>query len=156
MSGTDAAAPSCEGACYCGAVRIAVAGAPRVAAYCHCRSCRTWQGAPINAWTIWREDQVTLTGGPLTRSRVSEQSERLACAECGGAVGNRKPARGMIVIYAAQMVDAGMPFEPAFHLFHAERVMDVADGLPKYRTMPEAFGGDGALDPEPEMTGWRR
>ena len=126
-----------------------------VAAYCHCRSCRTWQGAPINAWTIWPKARVRLAGGDLVRSAASDASERLSCAACGGAVGNRKPKRNLMVIYAAQMADAVMPFEPAFHIYHEERVMDVADGLPKFRTLPKAFGGDDMRDPEPERTGWR-
>ena len=70
-------------------------------------------------------------------------------------MGNRKPKSGMIVVYAAQMADFGLSFTPAFHIYHEERVMDLADGLPKYRTMPKMFGGDDALDPEPARTGWR-
>ncbi len=156
MTNENTAPLSREGSCYCGAVRITVTGAPKVAAYCHCRSCRTWQGVPINAWTIWPAAQVEISGGEIVRSSVKTSSERMSCAACGGAVGNVKPQRDMIVVYAAQMADAGMPFEPMFHVYHEERVMDVADGLPKYRNLPKAFGGDDMQDPEPERTGWRR
>jgi hypothetical protein len=34
------------GRCFCGAVEVAVSGTPEAMGYCHCRSCRSWSGAP--------------------------------------------------------------------------------------------------------------
>jgi hypothetical protein len=41
-----------NGACFCGAVEIAVHGDPIDMGYCHCTSCRTYSGAPLVAFTI--------------------------------------------------------------------------------------------------------
>ena len=35
--------------------------------------------------------------------------------------------------------------EPQLHIFYGERVMDVADDLPKFKDLPEPFGGTGEL-----------
>src|SRR3569833_2373880 len=41
------------GGCFCGAVEIEVSGAPEAMGYCHCRSCRSWSGGPVNAFSLW-------------------------------------------------------------------------------------------------------
>ena len=41
------------GNCFCGAVEIEVSGAPEAMGYCHCRSCRSWSGGPVNAFSLW-------------------------------------------------------------------------------------------------------
>ena len=46
---------SYKGACFCGAVEIEVTGAPEVMGYCHCRSCRSWSGGPVNAFMLWNQ-----------------------------------------------------------------------------------------------------
>ena len=30
-----------------------VTGAPEAMGYCHCRSCRSWSGGPVNAFSLW-------------------------------------------------------------------------------------------------------
>ena len=45
-------------ACFCGAVRLELTGAPNVQAYCHCGSCRGWLGAPIHGATLWPTPNV--------------------------------------------------------------------------------------------------
>lgn len=47
------------GRCFCGAVEIAVTGAPVAMGYCHCASCRAWSAGPVNAFTLWKPDTVT-------------------------------------------------------------------------------------------------
>jgi hypothetical protein len=42
------------GSCFCGAVKIEVSGAPEAMGYCHCNSCRSWSGAPLNAFSLWK------------------------------------------------------------------------------------------------------
>jgi hypothetical protein len=55
--------PTYQGACFCGAITIEATGAPFVMGYCHCRSCRSWSAGPVNALTLWRENEVRVTGG---------------------------------------------------------------------------------------------
>src|SRR5213076_3528826 len=31
--------------------------------YCHCRSCRSWSGGPVNAFSLWPPEVVRITTG---------------------------------------------------------------------------------------------
>ena len=35
------------------------------------------------------------------------------------------------------------PFVPTMHLFYSEKMVHIKDGLPKFKDMPEPFGGSG-------------
>jgi hypothetical protein len=48
---------------FCGAVEIEVRGAPETMGYCHCRSCRSWSGGPVNAFSLWKPQAVRITAG---------------------------------------------------------------------------------------------
>ena len=52
-----------KGRCFCGAVEIEVEGAPEAMGYCHCQSCRSWSGGPLNAFSLWKPDAVKVTKG---------------------------------------------------------------------------------------------
>jgi hypothetical protein len=39
-----------KGECFCGAVHVEVSGEPEAMGYCHCASCRSWSGGPVNAF----------------------------------------------------------------------------------------------------------
>jgi hypothetical protein len=52
-----------SGECFCGAVKVEVSGDPEGMGYCHCRSCRSWSGGPVNAFTLWKPDAVRMTVG---------------------------------------------------------------------------------------------
>jgi hypothetical protein len=40
------------GNCFCGAVKLEVTGSPEAMGYCHCSSCRSWSGGPVNAFSL--------------------------------------------------------------------------------------------------------
>jgi hypothetical protein len=143
-----------RGKCYCGSVEVTVKGSPKSSAICHCHSCRKWHAAPINAWSIWKSDDVTISGDPVITSTQNEASGRVSCAKCGGCVANHKPRVNMTVVYAMTLADSGLVFAPASHIFYSERVMDFADSLPKFADMPERMGGSGKRLEEPEKTCW--
>ena len=52
-----------KGECFCKAVQVEVSGEPEGMGYCHCRSCRWWSAAPVNAFTLWKPDAVRITEG---------------------------------------------------------------------------------------------
>ena len=52
-----------RGECFCGAVKIEVTGEPQAMGYCHCRSCRSWSGGPVNAFSLWKPEDVKVTAG---------------------------------------------------------------------------------------------
>ena len=148
--------PKAHGQCYCGNVQVTVTGPAAVSGYCHCLECRKWHGAPINAFSVWPSTSVTIEGETLI-SEQSDASGRLSCRLCGGCVANLKPALKMTVVYPMTLAGAEDPlsFEPSFHIFYGERVMDLADGLPKFVALPPDFGGTGETVTEAGHTGWR-
>jgi hypothetical protein len=42
----------------------------------------------------------------------------------------------------------GSAFKPALHVHYGEKVMQVKDGLPKFKDFPKDFGGSGETLPE--------
>jgi hypothetical protein len=90
-------------------------------------------------------------------SEHSDASGRLSCRLCGGCVANLKPSLGMTVVYPMTLAgsEGTVAFEPSFHIFYGERVMDLTDGLPKFLGLPLDFGGTGELIAEGSQSGWR-
>src|SRR5205814_2837941 len=95
------------GACFCGAVEIEVTGAPEAMGYCHCRSCRSWSAGPINAFSLWKPENVRVTRGQdkLNTYNKTEVTFRQFCSDCGGHVMSRHPTFGLTDVYAATLPD---------------------------------------------------
>jgi hypothetical protein len=136
---------SYTGNCFCGAVEVAVSGAPVIMGYCHCDSCREWSAAPVNAFTIWPRDKVTVTkGGELIGTfNRTDRSFRKWCKTCGGHVFTEHPHMGVIDVYAG--IIRGFPFKAALHVHYQEAFLRVRDGLPKMKDLPKEFGGSGEV-----------
>lgn len=137
-----------RGSCFCGAVELTVTGKPEVMGYCHCDSCRSWGAAPINAFTLWKPEnvQVTKGEGDIGVFHKSEQSHRQFCVKCGGHLVTAHPPMKLVDVYAAVIPD--FPFDPAFHVNYGEKVVSMKDGLPKFNDMPAEAGGSGKTLPE--------
>ncbi len=133
------------GACFCGAVEIEVTGAPEAMGYCHCASCRSWSAGPVNAFTLWKPENVRVTKGrqSLGRYQKTEVSDRQFCTHCGGHVMTDHPTLGLTDVYAATI--PSLAFRPGVHVNYAETVLRMQDGLPKLRDFPAELGGSGQL-----------
>jgi hypothetical protein len=85
-----------KGECFCGAVHVEVSGEPEVMGYCHCRSCRSWSGGPVNAFTLWKPDAVRVTAGAehVAMFQKTEVSQRQYCRKCGGHLMANHPPLG--------------------------------------------------------------
>ena len=131
------------GECFCGAVKIETTGEPQAMGYCHCRSCRSWSGGPVNAFTLWAPDAVKVTAGAenLATHQKTELSQRQYCARCGGHLMTKHPTLGVIDVFAATL--PALAFQPGVHINYAETVLPLRDGLPKFRDFPKEFGGSG-------------
>ena len=131
------------GSCFCGSVKLNVAGAPEVMGFCHCASCRHWSAGPVNAFTLWKPDAVEITDGAdkIGTFNLTPHSFRKWCKNCGGHLFTEHPGMGMTDVYAAILPD--LDFKPAFHVHYAESVLAVRDGLLKFKNMPEEVGGSG-------------
>jgi hypothetical protein len=116
--------------------------------YCHCRSCRSWSGGPVNAFTLWKPDKVKVTAGAeqLATFEKTQMSLRQYCKKCGGHLMAKHPPLGLIDVFAATLPT--LAFRPGVHVNYAETVLPLRDGLPKLKDFPKEFGGSGAVVPE--------
>ena len=132
-----------QGRCFCGAVALEVDGAPEAMGYCHCRSCRSWSGGPVNAFSLWKPEAVKVTAGAehVATFEKSPLSQRQYCSKCGGHLMTRHPPLGLIDVFAATL--PSLDFKPGVHINYAETVLPMRDGLPKLRDFPADFGGSG-------------
>ena len=131
------------GKCFCGAVTIEVSGEPEAMGYCHCGSCRSWSGGPVNAFSLWKPEAVKVTSGAenLATFAKTPMSERQFCAKCGGHVMANHPPLGLVDVFSATLPT--LAFVPGVHVNYAESVLPMKDGLPKLKDFPESFGGSG-------------
>ena len=110
-----------KGSCFCGDVKLTVAGQPEAMAYCHCDSCRKWSAGPVSAFTLWKPSALEITEGldnmagfdknPLS-DESSVVSNRVWCKSCGGHLYTDHPMMGLIDIPA--VVIESFKFVPAF------------------------------------------
>ena len=137
-----------QGSCFCGAVRLEVDGEPAAMGYCHCASCRSWSGGPVNAFSLWAPSAVKVTAGAehVATYTKTPLSERKYCAKCGGHLMTNHPPLGMIDVFAATLPT--LAFTPGVHVNYAETVLPMKDGLPKLKDFPKEFGGSGEMVPE--------
>jgi len=136
------------GKCFCGAVEVEVNGAPEAMGYCHCNSCRSWSAAPVNAFTLWKPENVKITNGAefVGHYMKTERSDRQYCTKCGGHLMNHHPLLGLVDVYAATI--PSVQFRPGVHVNYAETVLPMKDGLPKLKDFPAELGGSGVAVPE--------
>jgi hypothetical protein len=137
-----------QGECFCGAVQVEVSGTPEAMGYCHCRSCRSWSGGPVNAFTLWKPEAVRITKGAedLATFQKSPLSQRQFCRKCGGHLMANHPPLGLVDVFSATLPT--LKFSPAVHVNYAETVLPMRDGLPKLKDFPKEFGGSGEILPE--------
>lgn len=136
------------GTCFCGAVQLEVTGDPVGMGYCHCASCRSWSAGPVNAFTLWKPENVKVTKGKefLVHFQKTPKSDRHFCTKCGGHLMTVHPTFGLTDVYAATI--PSVRFKPGVHVNYAETVLPMKDGLPKLRDFPKELGGSGQSVPE--------
>ena len=136
------------GECFCGAVKLEATGTPEGMGYCHCRSCRSWSGGPVNAFSLWKPDAVKVTRGAehVATYQKTPISQRQYCTKCGGHLMTAHPTLGLVDVFAATLPT--LSFAPGVHVNYAETVLPMKDGLPKFKDFPKEFGGSGDMASE--------
>jgi hypothetical protein len=134
-----------KGRCFCGAVEIAVEGAPEAMGYCHCESCRSWSAGPVNAYSLWKPDAVKITKGRDQVGMLAKTPavERQFCTTCGGHIMANHPPLGLVDVFYGTIPT--LDFKPAVHVNYQETVLPLKDGLPKFKDFPKEFGGSGEM-----------
>lgn len=132
-----------QGRCFCGAVEFNVSGAPVGMGYCHCESCRSWSAGPVNAFTLWQPEALTITRGAdnIGTFNKTPNSYRKWCKTCGGHLFTDHPGMGLTDVYAASIPD--LAFEAGVHVHYQETRLRMHDGLPKMKDLPAEMGGSG-------------
>ena len=133
------------GSCFCGAVQIEVSGTPEAMGYCHCNSCRSWSGAPVNAFSLWKFDAVQIKSGfeNVATFQKTAFSQRKYCKLCGGHLMTGHQPAGLIDVFAATIPT--LDFVPGVHVNYAETSLPMRDGLPKMKDFPAELGGSGEV-----------
>ena len=131
------------GSCFCGAVQLEAEGEPEAMGYCHCSSCRSWSGGPVNAFSLWKPEAIKVTAGAehVATFTKTPASERQYCAKCGGHLMTNHPPLGLVDVFAATLPT--LNFVPGVHIYYAETVLPMRDGLTKLKDFPAEFGGSG-------------
>ena len=131
------------GHCFCGEVEIAVTGQPVGMGYCHCKSCRSWSAAPVNAFTLWPVESVKVTRGAdkIDSFHKTDNSFRKWCKVCGGHLMTEHPRWKLVDVYAATI--PSVAFKAGVHVNYEHTVLPMRDGLPKLRDFPPELGGSG-------------
>ena len=137
-----------QGRCFCGAVELRVTGEPAAMGYCHCASCQSWSASPVNAFTLWSPQAVTITRGAdqLASFSKTPRSIRKWCKNCGGHVLTVHPGWDLIDVYAAIIPE--LPFKAMLHVNYEDSALRLKDGLPKLHDFPKEMGGSGESLPE--------
>lgn len=130
-----------EGGCQCGAVRYEAEGDPVYSALCHCDDCRASAGAPMVAWTAYKEEQVSVKSGALSTYEGRSGSFRQFCPTCGTGLFFRNAAvlPGLVDVQSATMDDAA-DHAPQLHVQTADRLpwMTEIGALPEFERYPGA------------------
>lgn len=134
-----------EGSCFCGAIRFTVKGEPEDMGYCHCESCRHWSASPVNAFTLWKPEQVNITEGKehIGSYNKTPNSSRKWCKKCGGHIFTEHPGMGLIDVYAAVIPE--FPYEAGVHVHYQEHRLQIKDGVTKLKDIPSELGGSGEV-----------
>ena len=103
-----------EGGCVCGSVRYVTNGDPLRVTVCHCTWCQRRTGTAFAVEPVFNEEQVEITGGPLTKYRhVSDESGRWLdlefCPKCGTTIGFTLEWRPGV-----RLIDAGTFDDPSW------------------------------------------
>ena len=138
----DAFTPRYRASCHCGAVRYDVSADPPDAGDRHCRTCQSLHGAPMQWAAIFHKRHVRLTRGiehlqflfrrprPRERRRCAGESARGARLSLTKAAACGPRFRPCSISESAGELPGSVPADVS--IFYGQRVVDMADGLPKW------------------------
>lgn len=125
--------------CDCGAVEVAMTGAPRVHAFCHCEDCRDLLDVPYHSVVAWEPDQVSITSGAehaVEYQHPTLTMTRVFCRQCGETVYNTNAMSWKLVsqLLISKCNEGNLPdeFQSNAHFFYDRRIIDIDDRIPKH------------------------
>jgi hypothetical protein len=127
-----------EGGCQCGALRYRAVGEPVLAAVCHCVTCRRASAAPVSAWAMFPQPQVTFTQGEPTTYASSAEGRRGFCNRCGTQVCFTASFLPGLIDLTICSFDSPETLPPTMHYWDSKRLpwVHFADDLQRYPEFP--------------------
>ncbi|KAJ5795307.1 hypothetical protein N7457_001906 [Penicillium paradoxum] len=140
-----------RGKCLCGRITYVLNRAkPLNAKYCHCRGCQVAHGASFQWAAIFHKHEMAFTSGAsglvfyssTHHSQEHDLPTKVYCANCRTPIMDE--GRKMCLIFPQLIELEGSSdeqrqqreiFKPTCHMFYESRMMDIPDGLPKWRGM---------------------
>ena len=126
-----------DGRCPCGSVSFRITGEPLLRAFCHCNTCREFNGTDVADVTVFRAADVVVGNEAGVEYRAYQRpalARRGKCTSCDRPAVERAsiPFGLDIVILPSENVhrDALLP-APSMHMFYDRRVADASDDLPR-------------------------
>lgn len=122
-----------RGACFCGAIRAELYGAPFWVCFDHDDDCRRAIGSPLTVWVGVRPDQFRITQGtPKTFSKM-KGVVRAFCRDCGTSITYSDEALANELYVTIGFLDHPERFSPEAHAYWKMRLPWISfdDALPK-------------------------
>jgi hypothetical protein len=96
-----------HGGCACGQVLYEVCSTPLQVVACHCRLCRSMNGAPFSAYAVVRQKDFRLTAGEVSSYQATERTTKHFCRACGTPIFNSNPTiyKGLTMVYVGTTED---------------------------------------------------
>ncbi|KAK3346377.1 Mss4-like protein [Lasiosphaeria hispida] len=158
-----------RGKCHCGAVEYQLSrDKPLASKYCHCTTCQRLHGAPFQWAAIFHKTDINFIKGhhdlgwydSANKSTTHHLPCKVQCAFCRTPIMDE--GRNMILLFPTLIEGIDTPkgreaFAAQNHMFYPQRVVDIKDGLPKFKGLSnnhplidEDTGEEMVPDSEPE------
>lgn len=108
-----------RGGCSCGAVRLEAKGTPKRVGLCHCLTCRKETGSAFNAFAVWEQSQVTVTGEAQSWTQTTDH--RHFCPKCGSSVFSTDDGNSEVEVRLGCLDNAPTDLTPEYELWIARR-----------------------------------
>ncbi len=130
-----------EGGCYCGQVRYAADGEPRLKAQCHCRQCQYFSGGAPNLFMLMPPEGFRyVRGAPksFTRSDLDSAVTREFCETCGAHLATRRPGTPFVILKVGTLDDPSVYGGPQMAIFTCDKqpFNPIPEGLPTFERLP--------------------
>ncbi|KAK0714159.1 Mss4-like protein [Lasiosphaeria miniovina] len=137
------------GKCHCGAVQYELSrDKPLASKYCHCTTCQRLHGAPFQWAAIFHKEDINFIKGhhdlgwydSANKSTAHHLPCKVQCAYCRTPIMDE--GRNMILLFPTLVeginTDKGrQAFKAQTHMFYPQRVVDIKDGLPKFKGLSD-------------------
>ena len=130
-----------EGGCYCGALRYAADGEPRLKGECYCRPCQHFSGGGPNLYMLMPPDGFRWTRGEpkrFARSDLANAVTREFCGACGTQIATRRPGLPAVILKVGTLDDPSVFGGAAVAIFTAEKqpFHQLSEGVAAFEGLP--------------------